>query len=118
MKTIKVVKLLESPCLLAPEKGELLFEKIKNELKKSEKIILDFSEYQFISSTFLNRAFGQLCIDLCLSIKDFRNKIEIRNLDEDDLDEVELTLHNAQMKRKLIDKNIDFKKLSESMLPA
>ncbi len=116
--TIKVVNLLNSPCLLASEKGVSLSEEIKINLAKYNKVKVDFSGYKFISSTFLNNAFGQLCIELSMSKEEFNENIFIIGLDEDDEDEIELTIENAQMKRKLIDKDIDFKELSKTMIPA
>ncbi len=98
----KVADFLNSPVLLAPEKGDKLYKTLADSIAKhKEKIELDFEGYKFLSSTFLNHAFGQLCIDLNLTEEQFFNKISFVNISEDDLDEVKLCVLNAQMRRAL-----------------
>jgi len=102
MRTIRVVDYLGTPCLLAPEKGETLAAELKIELQAQNHIQVDFSGYEFLSSAFLNHAFGQLCIDLNWDTKTFRQRVLITNMEEDDLEDLELAIDNAQTRRGLI----------------
>lgn len=114
---IKVVEILNSPVLLASDKGDKLYKLIKKTLgaKPFKEITLDFDGAKFLSSTFLNHAFGQLCIDLKISEKQFFSKIKFVNLDEDDFDEVKLCVLNAQMRRDIIKKGHDEQKIYASI---
>ena len=119
MNTIKVTKLFDNPVLLAPEKGEELCNKIKAALKKFDTVKVDFSGYEFLSSAFLNRAFGQLCIDLDMSAEKFERKVKILNLSEDDTEDLALAIDNAQFRRKLIKQGVkDIGEYFASRLPA
>jgi hypothetical protein len=119
MKTITVTELLETTCLLAPEKGALLASEIRNSLGFfSHAVVVDFAGYQFLSSAFLNHAFGQLCIDEDWDIEDFRKKISVKGLDEDDLNELELAIDNAEVRRKLMKKGIDPEEYYSRRIPA
>lgn len=113
----KVVEILNSPVLLASDKGDKLYRHIKKAIgaKPFKEITLDFLGAKFLSSTFLNHAFGQLCIDLKISEKQFFNKIKFVNLDEDDLDEIKLCVLNAQMRRDIIKRGYDEKKFYASI---
>lgn len=113
----KIVEILDSPVLLASEKGDKLYRLLKKAIgtKPFKEITLDFEGYRFLSSTFLNHSFGQLCIDLKLSEKQFFNKIRFNNIDEDDLDEVKLCVLNAQMRRDILRKGHDEKKIYSSL---
>jgi|GEM_PF-2226138 hypothetical protein len=105
---LKVVDLAGSPVLLASEKGDRLYLILEQKLSDTgEKIELDFEGYKFISSTFLNHALGQLCIDKNLNEEQFFNKISILNLSEDELDEVKLCVANAQMRRAIREKGFN-----------
>ncbi len=106
MNTIKVTKLLDNPVLIAHEKGEELCRKIKAGIERFGNVKVEFSGYEFLSSAFLNKAFGQLCIDLDLSAREFAEKVEITNLSEDDLDDLALAIDNAQFRRKLINQGV------------
>ncbi|HEY9167746.1 MAG TPA: STAS-like domain-containing protein [Candidatus Kryptonia bacterium] len=119
MNTIRVVKLFDNPVLLAPEKGEELCTKIKAGLKRFGNVKVDFAGYEFISSAFLNRAFGQLCIDLDLDTEEFHEKVQIMSLSQDDVDDLELAIDNAQFRRKLIKQGVtDIGEYFASRLPA
>lgn len=118
MKNIIVVRLLETPCLLAPEKGKLLADEIRKALASSKSVSVDFADYEFLSSAFLNHAFGQLCIDLDWHADVFHQKVQIVGLDEDDADELELAIDNAQTRRSLIKRGINPKEYYASLIPA
>ncbi|MES2764463.1 MAG: STAS-like domain-containing protein [Bacteroidota bacterium] len=104
MRNINVIELLDSPVLLAPDKGLHLLSEIEKQIKNLGKIKLDFSGYQFLSSTFLNHSFGKYCLNNELSKSKFFERIEIVGLSDDDLEEVEDVVYNAEMKWKLIRK--------------
>lgn len=119
MNTIRVTRLFDNPVLLAPEKGEELCKKIRAGLKKFDTVKVDFAGYEFLSSAFLNRAFGQLCIDLDMSMQEFEKKVEILNLNEDDTEDLALAIDNAQFRRKLIKQGVtDIGEYFASRLPA
>jgi hypothetical protein len=106
MKIINVVALVDNPCLLAHDKVASLLQSINDGLKKSDSVVVDFTGYEFLSSTFLNHSFGQLCIDNDWDETTFKRKVFIKGMEEDDLDDVALTIHNAQVRRSLIHKSI------------
>lgn len=107
MKVLKVTELLGTPVLLAPEKGGELASYIKNSLGFfSPSVEVDFNGYQFLSSAFLNHAFGQICIDEDWDLQKFSKKVTVKGLDEDDQDDLALALDNAQLRRKLLKEGI------------
>ena len=118
MKTIGVVNFLETPCLLAPEKGTLLADEIKRLIKSARNVSVDFTDYEFLSSAFLNHAFGQLCIDLDWDAATFNKKINVVALDEDDVDELTLAIDNAQTRRSLMKRGIKPEDYYSARIPA
>ena len=115
MKTIKIVEILGTPVLLAPDKGE----RVRKEIERvNEEVIVDFEGYQFVSSTFLNHAFGQLCIDKGWTADVFSKRVKIQNLQEDDVDELSLAIDNAAMRLTMIRNGIDPKAFFATHLPA
>ncbi|MBI3193656.1 MAG: STAS-like domain-containing protein [Ignavibacteriae bacterium] len=117
MNIIHVISLIGSPCLLAPEKGATLAETIRKSLQSHQTITVDFSGYEFLSSAFLNHAFGQLCIQLGWDINSFHQKLTILGLDGDDMNDVELALDNAQTRRSLLGQGINPEEYYSSRLP-
>lgn len=107
MKKISVVEELETSVLLSTDKGKSLFYLIVEELKKIEKIVLDFSSYEYISTTFLNNSFGDLVVTYNWDFATLKKYIEIIGLSEDDLDSLELSVSNARFKKNLIDKGLN-----------
>lgn len=118
MKQINVVDIINSPVLLAAEKGELLFDVIKKHMKAKtkEKIKLNFKGYKFLSSTFLNNAIGQLCIEMNLDEKAFNEKFNIIGLNEDDLEDLYLVISNAQFRKRLIEDKVNVKEFYASFM--
>jgi cytochrome b involved in lipid metabolism len=116
MKEINVIDLLNSPVLLAAEKGELLYEEIKKHSKSKVKVPVNFKGYKFLSSTFLNNAFGQLCIDLNLDEKSFFEKVKVVGLNEDDTDDLNMVISNAQFRKKLIEDKINVQEFYSSFM--
>lgn len=118
MKKIKIIDLVESPVLLSPDKGQILLNEVKKYIKKSEKVTIDFTGYKFFSSSFLNNSFGQLCMDMNMSEKEFFNTFSFSGLSEDDLDEIKLSVHNAQTRRKLLKENVNVDEFYKNLMPA
>ena len=119
MKTIKVVDILSTPVFLSPDKGVKVREIIERALGIiTPGVTIDFAGYEFISSTFLNHAFGQLCIDHEWSTQDFESKVHVINLHEDDVDELQLALDNAQSRRELSKNGINPEQFFAAHLPA
>lgn len=118
MKKIKIIDLVESPVLLSPDKGLILLNEIKSQLNKSKKVVIDFAGYKFFSSSFLNNSFGQLCMDMNMTEKDFFNKISFSGLNEDEIDEIKLSVHNAQTRRKLLKENVNIDDFYKNLMPA
>jgi len=98
MANLLVTEFLSTTQLLSSEKGKKLSEKIIGLLKSNETITIDFQGYLSIGSSFINRAFGDTCIELNLSPEDFREKIVLKNIDEDDVDDIMLSVYNAVKK--------------------
>ena len=107
MKKISVVDFLGTTALLSAEKGYALFEEIVELLKVNSKLVLDFSGYEYISSTFLNRSFGKLSVEKNWDAEELKQHIIIKNLNEDDMEDIELSIFNAKERAKLLDKGID-----------
>lgn len=118
MKTIKVVSLVGNPCLLSPDKGTILLKAINEVVKNENSVVTDFTGYEFLSSTFLNHSFGQLCIDNDWDDAILKKKVIITGMEEDDLDEVALTIHNAQVRRNLLHQNISPEQYYSERIPA
>lgn len=109
MRTINVVDMLRTTALLTSEKGIELYNEILNCLNtgQNERLRLDFKDYEYISSTFLNRSFGKLCVIKNWNFEEMKKNLIILNLSEDDMEDVELAILNANEREKLISKGID-----------
>lgn len=118
MKKLQVVAFLGTPCLLVSEKGDVLAAEVRHQLDSNGQVNVDFGGYEFLSSAFLNHAFGQLCIDMNLDVPLFHNRIRVSGLQEDDAEELELALDNAQTRRTLLMKGTNPDQFFSSRLPA
>lgn len=107
MITINVISILSSNSLLTAEKGKELLSAIEKGLNSSSSIIIDFSGFSFLSSSFLNNSFGQLALDRNWEFDTLKKHIQFNGIDEDDLEEIELAVFNALSRRNLINKGID-----------
>jgi len=102
MTKLLVTEFLSTNQLLSSEKGKKLSEKIIELLKLNENVEVDFYGYLSIGSSFINRAFGDTCIALNFSPNDFKEKIVLKNIDEDDVDDIMLSVYNAVNKLQLL----------------
>jgi hypothetical protein len=107
MKKISVIEALTTSVLLSTDKGKSLFYLIVEELKKHDRITLDFSGYEYISTTFLNNSFGDLIVTYNWDFEILKKHIDIIGLSEDDIDELKLSVNNAKFKKNLIDKGLN-----------
>lgn len=97
MHTINVAESLVTPCFLAAEMGEMLFQLIQQELALHEEIEIDFSGYNYVSETFLYHSLGKVCLVNKLDDAAFTRKIRITNLEEDDREELDEVLDNVRI---------------------
>jgi hypothetical protein len=118
MQALHVLNIVGSPVLLASEKGETLKLAILKALESLPLVIVDFTGYQFISSTFFNYAFGALCIEEAWNQDDFNKNIKIQGLSEDDAEELELCLFNVQQRRNLLAHDINTEEFYATRIPA
>ncbi len=102
MKIINVVNVLGTSNLLTSERGTYLRKIIESVISNSSQVNLDFSGYEFISSSFINSAFGDLCLELDWSVSDFYKKINLSSIEEDDKNDIELSIFNAKRRNELI----------------
>ncbi|MBI3125958.1 MAG: STAS-like domain-containing protein [Ignavibacteriales bacterium] len=107
MSKISVVNLLGSSALLSAEKGISLFQEITKSLNSSSVLTLDFTGYEYISSTFINRSFGKLSVEKNWTFEDLKKNISFVNLNSDDLDDIELAVINAHERAVLLEKGVN-----------
>jgi STAS-like domain of unknown function (DUF4325) len=116
MKKISVVEILGTPILLSTDKGKSLFYIIIDELKHQKNVILDFSGYEYISTTFLNNSIGDLIVTNNWNVETFNQHITIVGLPEDDLDDLYLAISNARYRKDLMDKGLNPKDIYEKYM--
>ncbi|NLT51953.1 MAG: STAS-like domain-containing protein [Ignavibacteria bacterium] len=107
MEKINIVDLIGATSLMSAEKGIQVFELVFEALKSSSTVVLNFDGYKYISSSFCNSLFGKLAIEKKWTVKELFAKIKIEGMDPDDLDEVELSIINANNRTYLMHKGID-----------
>jgi hypothetical protein len=118
VKTIRVVDFLGTPCLLVSEKGTAIAAELQGLLQLDRVVQVDFEGYEFLSSAFLNHAFGQTCIDMNLDLRTFHERVKVTNMQADDLEELELALDNAQKRRLVMSRGENPDQYYSSRLPA
>ena len=107
MKKISVVEKLDTPVLLSTDKGKSLFYILLDELKHQETLVLDFSGYEYISTTFLNNSIGDLVVTNNWDFETLNKHLNISGLSEDDLEALKLSVNNSKFKKSLIDKGLN-----------
>ena len=107
MKVISVVKLLGTTALLSAEKGLELLDNMMQALLNTNQLTIDFCGYECISSTFLNRSFGRLCVEMKWDLNEIKEKLELLNLNEDDREDLELAVLNAIERSELLKNGVD-----------
>jgi hypothetical protein len=97
MHTINVAETLVTPCFLAAEMGEMLFQLIQQELTMHNEIEIDFSGYHYVSETFLYHSLGKVCLVNKFDEAAFKRKIHVTNFEVDDWEELEEVLDNVRI---------------------
>lgn len=88
---------------MTPEQGAELRSQIAELLHAGgDVVVVDFDGYRYLSSMFINQAFGRLAVDENLDQAEFFRRLELLNLSDDDLDKVKLSLVNAMNRRRLM----------------
>lgn len=118
MQTIKVCEYLNTTHLLSPDKGKVLRDVILKKLANLDKVTIDFEGYEYLSSSFLNEAIGNIIIEQKLSSKNFKERILWKNLSKDDEIDLLLAIENAETRLELVKKKIDPDEFYRSTLPA
>ena len=62
MFELKIVNVINSEFAVSPEDGDSVFNLIKEKVDFKEKIVIDFSNIDIITTAFLNNAIGKLYI--------------------------------------------------------
>lgn len=92
-RIIKVKDICGKHCV-GIEDGEKLFDNICSVFKVGEVVLLDFVDVLTITSSFLNAAIGKLFG--LFNDRDIAEKIQYRNLDENDTQLIQLVSRNAK----------------------
>ncbi len=106
MTRLTVCDFLQSTHLLAPEMADRLRAEITTHMAEGQ-ITLDFINYDYISSSFLNSLLGKLIIEQQWSLEDLLEHIQWENVVEDDEPDFLIAIDNALTKRRLIDNDVD-----------
>lgn len=97
MKEIKVniFEQIGSDAAVSSEDGELLFKKIIKGLEEKDiRLILDFTNINLITSTFLNAAIGQLYSKYDSAF--LRRRLRVENLSKEDLELLKKVVERAK----------------------
>lgn len=81
--TINIFEKLGSVAAVSSDDGEQLFALIKKALKNNVLLVLDFSNIELITSTFLNAAIGQLYNEF--ESQFLKEHLRVENMEDDDL---------------------------------
>ena len=79
---------------ISSEDGLRLFDILKNYLKNSQDVKLDFSGVELVASAFLNASIGKLYS--CFTAVDIENYIHITGLDDAEIELLDLVCVNAR----------------------
>jgi hypothetical protein len=115
--TIVVCDMLQTNDLLSPRQGEVLRNKIIQQLELNNSVCLDFINYKSLSSSFLNEVIGKLIIQNNWTPAIFKEKVLWKNIDEDDQNTIEMAIDNAKTKLYLINNKIDQAEFYQRNLP-
>jgi hypothetical protein len=80
---LQVIDIIGSAVALSPEPGHNLYKAIRDQIKRDQKVKLDFRDIQVISTAFLNSAIGRLYSDF--SSEQLNSYLSITNLPDEDI---------------------------------
>ena len=96
MFELKIVNVINSEFAVSPEDGDSVFNLIKEQVDFKEKIVIDFSNIDIITTAFLNNAIGKL---YNIYDKEKLNQyISMKNISKSDLDLVKKVIERAKIK--------------------
>ncbi|RMD96482.1 MAG: DUF4325 domain-containing protein [Calditrichaeota bacterium] len=81
--TINLFEKLGSSAAVSTDDGDTLFKLISKALENEAQVVLDFTNIDFITSTFLNAAIGQLYSKYDSSF--LKRHLRVKNMQEEDL---------------------------------
>ena len=111
MFELKIVNVINSEFAVSPEDGDSVFNLIKEKVDFKEKIVIDFSNIDIITTAFLNNAIGKL---YNIYDKEKLNQyISMKNISKSDLDLVKKVIERAKIKFSKEDINILEKELED-----
>jgi len=80
MNTIYVADLISSKIAVSPDKGEILYNSIKNEISNKNKVNVSFKNIEDLTTAFLNKAIGNLYN--CFTSESLNEYLSISDLDD------------------------------------
>ena len=96
MFNLKIIDVINSEFAVSPEDGDIIFDLIKEKIDMEEKIIIDFSNIDIMTTAFLNNAVGKL---YNIYDKEKLNKyISMKNISKSDLNLVKKVIERAKIK--------------------
>ena len=99
MKTLNIHDIIQSNSAVLSDTGEIVFQKIKENIEQNEPVTLDFTGIDTLTAAFLNLAIGQL-YDL-RPIETLTQMVKIRrsSLSDSHFQKIALVLTNSKEKR-------------------
>ena len=93
---LKIVNVINSEFAVSPEDGDSIFNLIKEKVDSKEKIVIDFSNIDIMTTAFLNNAVGKL---YNIYDKEKLNQyISMKNISKSDLNLVKKVIERAKIK--------------------
>ncbi|MCK1244940.1 Uncharacterised protein [Streptococcus uberis] len=99
MKTLIIRDIINSNSANLDEKGELVFQAIKENIEKNQPVTLDFTGIDTLITAFLNLAIGQL-YDL-KPVNELKKMVKIKrsSVSDSHFEKIALVLSNSKEKR-------------------
>lgn len=96
MFNFKIINVINSEFAVSPEDGDSIFNLIKEKVDAKEKIVIDFSNIDIMTTAFLNNAIGKL---YNIYDKEKLNQyISMKNISKSDLNLVKKVIDRAKIK--------------------
>lgn len=96
MFDLKIINVINSEFAVSPEDGDSVFNLIKDKVDSKEKVVIDFSNIDIITTAFLNNAIGKL---YNIYDKEKLNEyISMKNISKADLNLLKKVIDRAKIK--------------------